>query len=513
MKYKLSIFLLLISCLLMTIGCQQEAFSTDPISSDFETPTDLVYFEIINAREYASVKTGIPSVNSGGHVPYFEIISGRKKDGTILDNTYMKDVSISNPIEENTNLPEEEHFEYEGDSIKTYATLNTRKNGEISIADDNNFGLGDFYFTIKVTVYIDEVAYETVFEDAFHLNVGPSLVTNLLYSPIAQNIVIGSGNTTTQPYLITGNSDVTFSLENKKDTLSIDPQTGVISLDASFATVEPYYMYPKVVVTSNISQETTEFQGESFLILVASNTAVTLPKQTNYFFYPTFQSENKLYGYEKTVLQPGSIAENKTWIATAAATLAETERPENVNSDIKALFTNMTAGDWEAHESILTINPQDLTQYSQGYDLSMVFYTKNQYVEYMSDGRTPSDLEIYISEDYTGDDATSTWTQINDQLSCQINSIDQTPFIGTPYPGDQKLGAGDPDGKKDNSRNADGKWVRNDFDLNAYKHVKNFALKFKIVANYEGASKPASGVIGRPGRYYVSDVHFKASEE
>ena len=47
-----------------------------------------------------------------------------------------------------------------------------------------------------------------------------------------------------------------------------------------------------------------------------------------------------------------------------------------------------------------------------------------------------------------------------------------------PYPGDQR--GADPDGKKDRSRNADGKWVRCEFDLNPYKEEKNFTLKFSF---------------------------------
>jgi len=254
------------------------------------------------------------------------------------------------------------------------------------------------------------------------------------------------------------------------------------------------------------------FQGESFLILVASNAPVDLPKLTNYFFYPTLQAENKLYGYEKTVVKAGDVTDYRTWLQAAPAPLAASPRPESVIGN-KSIWTNMTADDWEPHESFVTINPQDLTQYSLGYNLSMVFYSKNQYVEYMTDGGTPTELEIYISENYTGEDATSTWTQINDQLSCQINSTTSTPFIGTPYPGDQKLGAGDFDGKKDTSRNADGKWVRNEMNLNTYKSSKSFAVKFRIVSLYEGPGKPSSGSAGRPGRYYISDVHFKASEE
>ena len=516
MKHNQNIFLLLVASLLFIVSCtQEETFSADPTLADFESPSDLSYQELVNGRENAAVKTGPPNINTGGLTPLYEIVSARKSDGTILDETYMNDASIANPEEKEVNLKPEDYYVVDGDTIKTYTGVNTSKGGVITITDENQFGIDDYYFTVKVTTSIENVPHTTTFEDVFHLGVGPGLVTNLLYSPLAQNIVVGSGDTTTQPYLITGNPDVTFELTSHIDTLLINSETGVIRLQDTYTVTQNDTIYPIVEVTSNISQETTEFQGESFLTLVASNSPVDLPKQTNYFFYPTLQSENKLYGYAKTVINPGSVTDAKTWLQANPANLAAAERPDNITGN-KSLWTNMTAGTYMAHESYVTINPQDLTQYSLGYDLTMVFYTKNQYVEYMPSGETPSDLEIYISEDYTGEDNTSTWTKVNDQLSTQINSLTVTPFIGFPYPGDQKLKSGMTNHGQDTSKNADAKWVRSEMNLNDYKDVKNFTLKFKIISNYTDEEYPGGikGVGGsRPGRYYISDIHFKASEE
>ncbi|WP_152287921.1 hypothetical protein [Flavicella marina] len=512
MKTISKLLLMSLGALFVLYGCNQDTFSPNVSLDNYMGPSELNYHEILNARENAALKTGTPTIQTNGLVPFFEIVSAKKADGTELDETYMKDVTITNPVEKTVDLDPEDYIIFEGDTIKSYTAYNYSKAGVIEIADENNFGIDDYYFSVKVSTQNGESITSATFNDVFHLGVGPGLVTNLLYSPIAQNLVTNTNATTTQPYLITGNPDVTFSLASDTDKLKIDTQTGVISLQEDYTTTQNDTIYPTVEVTSNISQEVTEFQGSSFLFLVASNDPVDLPKQTNYFFYPTLEAESKLYGYEKTITQPGDVTEAKTWIQAAPSPLAADERPESVIGN-KSLWTNMTAGDWEPHESYITINPQDLTQYRLGYDLAMVFYTKNQYVEYKTDGATPTELEIYISTDYTGDDETSTWIQINDQLSCQINSTTSTPFIGTPYPGDQKLGDGDPDGRKDPTRNADAKWVRNELNLNPYKDSKSFALKFKIVATYTGPGKPSSGAKGRPGRYYVSDVHFKASEE
>jgi len=469
-------------------SCNEDTFmpNTDPAS--YGSPVDLLYADILNAREYSKLKSGIPHVDTNDLVPTYEVLSGKNGEGELLDETFMSDVTIDN-------------VDFTAEEID-YSTA-----GRIIIADGNKFGPGDYYFTIKVSTSLDGKIFETTFDDVFHIQVGPQLVKDLLYSPIAQNLIVGTDKTSTKPYLLSGNKDVTFALLSQVDTLQINTETGVISLVDGYTITENETIFPTVQVTSNISGETTEFQGSSFLMIVISNEPVDLPRQTIFFFYPTLQAENTLYGYKKDIITEGAIPYAKTWIQNAPSNIAADERPASA-SGAKSLMTNSVIGGWsDPHESDVIINSQDLTKYSLGYDVSTVFYTKNQYVEYLVDGSTPTDLEIYYSTDYDGDNSKATWIQINDQIKCKINNTGEE-IIGTPYPGDQKKA--DPEGKKDTSINPDAKWVRNEFDLNNFKSEKNFTLKFKYASYF---TEPIKGTTGRGGRYYISDVHFKASEE
>ena len=469
-------------------SCNEDTFmpNTDPAS--YGNPADLLYADILNAREFSKLKSGIPHVDTNNLVPTYEIISGKDGDGELLDETFMSAVTI-----DNVDVTAEE---------LDYSTA-----GRIIIADANKFGPGEYYFTIKVSTELNGKNFETTFDDVFHIQVGPQLVKDLLYSPIAQNLIAGTDKTTTKPYLLSGNADVTFALTSHVDTLQINPATGVIALVDGYTVTENETLFPTVQVTSNISEETTEFQGGSFLMIVISNEPVDLPRQTIFFFYPTLQAENTLYGYKKDIITEGTITYAKTWVQNNPSPIALDERPASA-SGAKSLMTNSVIGGWSApHESDVIINSQDLTKYSLGYDVSTVFYTKNQYVEYLVDGSKPTDLEIYYSLDYDGNNNNATWIQINDQIKCKINNAGDE-FVGTVYPGDQNKA--DPDGGKDVSQNGDSKWVRNEFDLNNFKSEKNFTLKFKYASYF---TDPIKGATGRGGRYYISDVHFKASEE
>ena len=471
-------------------SCNEDTFmpNTDPAS--YGKPTDLLYADILNAREFSKLKSGVPHLDTNGLVPTYLILSGKNGDGETLDATSMNFVSI-----DNVDLTNEK---------TDYSTA-----GRIQIADGNNFGLGDYYFTIKVSTELDGKIFETTFDDVFHIQVGPQLVKDLLFSPIAQNLVVGTDKTTTKPYLITGNPDVTFSLTSHADILQINSQTGIISLADNYTITENETLYPSIEVTSNLSQETTSFQGDSFLMIVISNEPVELPKKTIYFFYPTLQAENTLYGYKKDIITPGAVPYAKTWLQSGPSNIAAAERPENVIG-AKSLMTNIYIKSMSTpHESDVIMNTQDLTKYSLGYDVSTVFYIKNRYVVYLKDGRTPTDLEVYYSTDYEGNNSKATWIQINDQLSCQIQGK-TTSFIGTPYPGNNK--GIDPDNKKNPTNHADSKWVKCTFDLNDFKSEKNFTLKFKF-ASYFDTDLSYSKKEGRGGRFYISDVHFKASEE
>lgn len=505
--------ILLSSCLAFFFlsGCNDDTFLDDPVSGEIDSPKNLVYQEIKNVREFSFLKSSQPTIDADGLAPNFEIVSIRKEDGTILDASFLNDVSIQNPIKSTNPLDPEDYYEVNGETITTFESIDTRNNGVITILDENKFGIDTYYFTIKATTIDNEKVLSTTFEDVFQINVGPELVTNLLYSPLAQNLVVGTEAKTTQPFLITGNPDVTFALLTEDDKLNIDSKTGVISLESSYATVENDTIFPMVEVTSTISGEKTQFQGESFLLLVASNTPVDLPKQTKYFFYPTLEANNKLFGYSLDIIKPGAVPEINTWQQTGSSPLANLDTTLPTIDGKQALITN-TFRDRVSipHESDVIINSQDLSQFSQGFNLATVFYTQNRFVEYSQDDKTPSDLEIYISTDYTGDNQTATWTKVNDQVSCQINSLTATPFIGTPYPGDQ-IGA-NPDGLKDPTKNADGKWVRCELDLNPYKLENNFTLKFKFASYFTGTLNFDDGE-GRSGRYFISDVYFKATEQ
>jgi len=497
--------------LILTVGCRNEAFTEDLGFTDAMEPKDLLYSAITNAREFSQLRTGVPTVDTRGLIPFFEIVSIKNAAGTVLDNTFTDDVTIANPVEVVGDLDPEDYYEENGATVTTYSSFNISQAGLISIAEENQFDIGTYTFTIKVTTETDEgETLSATFEDALSVSFGPELVTNLLYSPIAQNLVVGAGSETTRPFLITGNPDVTFSLGTDTDKLQIDAATGIISLLSSYTTSANDTILPTVLITSTISQEVTEFQGDSFLFLVASNDPVDLPRRTNYFFYPTLEANNKVFGYALDIITPGQVPTENIWTQRGPSPLTELEEEGfPVIEGKQGLITNaVIGGASEPHESDVIINSQDLSPYGLGFDISVVFHMQNRFVEYLEDGRTPTELEVYISTDYTGNNANATWTKINDQVGCQINNVTDPPFIGMPYPGDQR--GPDPDGRKDDARNADGRWMKCEFDLNDFKEETNFTIKFKFASFFEGE---ISGPTGRSGRYFLSDVYFKATEQ
>jgi len=503
MNKKLTLLSITISILLF-IGCTESDFPDDITNADFGAPKNLTYSEVLNAREFALLNSGVPAIDTDGLVPSFEIVSVRRGDGTILDASFIDDVSIQNPIESIVNLTSQNNEGISETTGETITTFDTRSSGVITIADGNKFEVGDYFFTVRVTTTAGERVLSTTFEDIFHINVGPQLVTNLLYVPIAQNLNPGTVNSTTQPILVTGNADVTFELLTETDRLDIDPQTGVVTIKPGIVFTEDPIM-PMVEVTSNISGEKTQFQGREFLYLVVSDTPMDLGPISIFFFYPTLESEGKQNGYIVDIQNEGLVAPGNIWNQTGPTPLANLDTSLPTIEGKKAIVTNVVVrGISEPHNSDVIINTQDLSQYKLGFDNSTVFYIQNRFVEYLSDGSTPTDLQIFYSTDFINNNAAATWIPINDQVSCQINSLTAPPFIGTPYPGDQN--GPDPDNRKDSSRNADGRWVRCEFDLNPFKEEKNFTLRFSLRSFFEG---PINGPAGRAGRYLISDVYPK----
>lgn len=505
---------LIVLLLIAVTGCEDDTFISPRMIDG--TPKNLKYSGIENAREFSKIESGAPTINTDGLVPSYEIVSLTDGEGNELGNDYLKDVKIINVTESRDTIVDLGDLG-QGSGEFTSSVPNMKKAGNIVIQDGNKFGPGEYLFTVKVSAGENESKQSTVFDDAFKLTVGPQLVKDLLYSPIAQNLVVGEKESSSKPYLLSGNSDVTFSLKDAKDKLTIDSSTGVISLKDGYSTTENDTIFPTVQVTSNISEETTSFQGQGFLFLVASNEPVELPRKTINFFYPTLEAENQLYGYKVDVIRLGQVAPFRIWKQKPSVPTAVIgERPDGVTG-VKAIEINTVAVPTSdaslgksslPFESDVIINSQDLSKYATGFDISVTFYTKNQYVEYFDDGTTPSNIEVYISTDYDGDNEAATWTMVNDQIESRINNKGDA-FEGTPYPGDQK--GDDLGGEKDSSHNADGKWVREKLDLNPYKDETNFTLKFKLNTYFKEPIPYDGGV--RSGKWDISDVHFKATEE
>ncbi len=492
--------------------CTEDAFYEG--GDSYHTPADLAYMDVVNARENSFIQTGKPTVDTDNLFPSFELVKVTDGKGNELSGEYISSVSIEQPVEVIKNLEPDYFYVENGDTVKTYKGVNSRNAGRITIAEGNPYGIGDYYFTIKVkTTTPDGVELSKVFENVFKLNVGPELVENLLYWPIAQNLVAG-GDPSGKAFALNGNSDISFELLNLKDTLTIDSKTGVISIDSKFTVNSRIDVYPQVQVKSNISGETTVFSGKDFLMLALSVNPVTdLPKvDVINFYYPTFAKKNGLYGYTFKVIRPGSI---KSWNIFKTSGRGNSfpgavdERPEKIKGSVKAVENNATAGECLPFEGFMVVNPVDLTLYKR-FNQKVVFYIQNRYVEYLDDGTTPTKMLVKISSDYSGDVNKASWTDVNAELECAIENKPNDVFTGMPYPGDQK--GDNPDGLKDPSRNADGKWVKCTLDLDKYNDAKRFTIAFHYNSYYTGSIKNNAPVNrGRPGTYYVSDVHFFAN--
>ncbi len=507
---KNNLLIMLLLCVLFGTRCTEETF-TDNVNPGIEGDSfDLSYAAVINARENAQVRTAPPTINTGGLIPFFEIVDVKNGDGTVLDETYLADVEILNANSKILILEEENYFvNASGDTIKEVTGDDIRNLGTIVIDNKNKFGIGDYYFTVKVSTESDGFKTETLFKEAFHLNVGPLLVDALIYIPKSQNLLFGEQGSTSAPVMPTGNQNVSFELVNYTDTLVIDPTTGVLSLAAGYTSVTGQdTLRPRVNIISKISEEVVSFND--VVTLVASNTPVVFPKDSIKFFYPTFQANNVQYGYKKIVNDPGLVSTWNIWKQVASSSLAAIDRPvENVSQ--KSLSTNLVVGGKTTPlDSWIITNTQSLMNYNLGFNLSATFYYQNKYVEYMKDGRAPTEMEFYISTDYVGSFEDANWTKVNDEVNCWINTHAGDATVGMPYPGDQK--GLDPNLEKNTAYNADGKWVKCVLDLMPYKNESNFTIAFRIKCNFDSEIVYKNGE-GRAGTYNVSDLYYMAVEQ
>ncbi|MEC3907164.1 hypothetical protein VOI54_09035 [Tamlana sp. 2201CG12-4] len=502
------LILIIISAGFVIGSCTEDAYErNNPSLSDFNAPMGLKYTDVINGREFGRIRSVAPTLNTGGILPFFEIVSIKDADGNILDDSYTGFVEIFNKDEERPN--DERHL---GRII-----IGTDNRTTPEKEEKNIFATGDYFFTIKVTISAGGETRSETFEDVFRLNVAPLLAENLLYVPIAQNLIVGSEPDTSKPSLRGANPAVSFELGSDTDKLTINPDTGVISLKPEYSTTENDTIYPLVRVISKISEEVLEFQGKGFLWLVASNTPVTLPRSTNYFFYPSLKSENKVDGYLKEILVDDGRTDSRKWVSVRNNASFISPFAFNRPDNIKPIITGIqTQGKGGAIECDAIFNTVDLTLH-EDFDVSAEFHYRNEFTEYFADGSSPVFLEMYYSVDFDptrplGEaNAEATWVLVNDIVECTVPRRNQGPFIGMPYPGDQRLKTNDVAAAlKDPGRNGDSAWVVCVLDLNTLKSTaKKFTMKAKYRATYTGSLVAP----GRDGRYKFSDIHYRATEK
>ena len=506
-------------------SCDNSSFADDVVKSN--TPTELRYMDITGAREGKSVRTNAPTVDTGGVIPVYELVSIKKADGTVLDDSYLQHVSIGQTTTKTINVVDQN-----GTIISSGTAFDASQNGIITIAEGNNFTVGDYYFDIKVSTDVKGVVSSTVFEKAFHLNVGPLLPTVLIYSPKNQNLVVGTGNKSTQPIVPNTNPEIKFELGSLTDKLTIDSATGVISLLPSYQYTATETLKPIVKIISKISNEVVTFTNVVSLII--SNTPVAVPIDSILFFYPTLKTTGSFpaggdgFGVQVDVLGNGEDVWGELDNSTARAFVAPPERPVgNTAQTILEVQTNRTTVT-DPTTSWMVATTQDLTPFQYGFKLSFTYHYMPAFQIYMADGRTPVDIEVYISTDYKGGDIqdargkwlNGTWTQVNKSMKCQrseglsgTNSTGApwgTQFIGTPYPGDQK--GLDPDGRKNPSTTFYNKWVRCTYDIPVSQISKTYTVAFKVASYFQGSLLNNTTVPGRGGSFYFSDLYFKASE-
>ncbi len=528
------LFLGLLCCLALTaITCRDSLKEINKIGN----PSQLTYLPVMDGREGVEVITARPTVQTGGLLPEFEIVSARTEDGTLIDASLLQYVSIARTTQVGISVdPPDDIVDEDGNKITSVQAVNSANNGVITVASGHTLPVGDYYFTVKVNTQNGGVHYSTVFDDAFHLRVNPLLPDRMIYSPKNQNLVYGDPDAKTNaPIVPGGNPDIRFALGNHSEKLIIDELTGEISLAPGYVYSDRESLEMTVHAISNISGEVVIF--EKVLTIVITDEPEEMSLETIYFFYPTLNTStaNPSGGSGFTVQAVVAGLAPRIWgfANNSAGTnfVAPEERPAGNTGQTILMAQTQQAGSPPKTQPVnlwLVTSTQDLTPFQYGQKLSFHYYYNGAYVNYLSDGRTPTDLEVYISTDYTGGDIqdtdgnwlNGTWVKVNQDVRCRLslgvsggNSTGAPwgpEFIGTPYPGNQD--GADPDGRKTPGTTYYGKWLQCSYDISVDKISPTFTVAFKVASYFEGELTNNAASPGRGGTYFLSDFYYKAVE-
>ncbi|GGZ87316.1 hypothetical protein GCM10007028_26860 [Algibacter mikhailovii] len=474
-------------------------------------PSNLSYADIIGYKQYGYMQTDVPTYNSNGHPLLFEIVS-IKKDGVVLDDTYLNATSILNysVIETEKEI---------GDTGETHTifTNDLSEAGRIIIEDGNPFEDGDYYFTIRATVDVENYRESTVFEDVLHLQVG--WANGVTYCPFQVNFVNGENTISGPATVLGGRTNTRFELGSDSDKLTIDPISGAISMNPSYTVTETEVINPiiKLVYESNESVP-LNFTGNFTAVL--STTPVELDKEVNYFFYPTLKpvdSNNPAFGGDGYTVETSAFVDKPNWVKKhfykEIVAAAKLNFDEVLETRTEAGVTEMSGSQFNywgplknPFETWLIADPVNLATYSGCFETKMVFWVKQNIPQEILDNvfpgqaETPVNIEIKITDNYSGDVYNTDWTQINDVLTCKIEEADNA-FVGTPYP---LIGEVGPEGTANNM------WVKCEMDLpvSEYGNMNNFTIAFRTITNYD-SDLPEN----LRGELYISDLHFVATEK
>ena len=512
--------LLILFSLFFFASCTENSFliAEDPIIGN---PRNLIYSDV-SGIEFNKVKSGKALVDTYGLPSTFEIVSFRKEDGTLLGQSFITDnVTIKDAIiEEKTFTNDKFIVDASGDTIRSYTALNTWKLGEIQIEKNFLLSEGDYYATIKVetTDTITNEMFSTTFEDAIRFNFSSALPGNLWYSPVFQNLVVGTSESTSIAVFPKKDTEevsnnFTFALGSDTNKLTIDENTGAISLRSGYTVTQNDTINPIVLLTPKSTGSIASFKGDTFLRILISNAPVEVPKSTVIFYYPHSNS-----GYTSTdVLNELNL--NKIWGeksgtsggVIAPAPFAENERSVNLTENYKSYATTFTKDQDEqvyySYEGDLIMDTQDLSLMSSGVDLKYVFYVNstNMKIKRTCTGcvTAPSELLVQYALDYNGfNNSTANWVDISTVVSSVSDKGND--FLGIP-----------------NMQKTQKEWKRFEYDLNSFAAETNFTLKFVAKTTYnasdtgydeENKTIPYEKHKGNPGNIYISDVNIRGVE-
>ncbi len=518
---KIYLFAMAVPVALFFTGCVEDTFGpVREITPEMATPKDLKYATVINAREGAAITSGIPTVETGGLIPTFEITAIYDGDGNQLGQEYMDYVSIVNPTTVDLNEQDPDQTpDPDQEPQEPLEVISYRKAGTIQIQSGHPFVFGTEYgFDIAVTAVLDGVPYRTVFHRGFTLNVVPNMPSTLLFIPMAQNLVLGESGTTTAPYIKQYGENLEFELASCRDTLMINPATGAMQLDPGFTSDKQLTVYPSITIRNTLSGETRTFEGSSSLLsVVISASPVEMPLQTNYFFAPTFGSDVDKYKYIQVVAgDPAKLWVNDTSVDRTAMTKDRPAECPGSPTTVQMCITK--SGNSVPHESWFILQPQDLTSFSYGFNLKAVFWIHNWYITYLkTTGESPSFIIPMVSTTFDYKSTTidpSQWQDISDKVSCSIFDGSGAVTATTdkiPYPGSNEIQENDvaaalknPALRWDNPR-----WLKCEFDLSPYKNETNVTIAFRVFSE-----QTLTGTAnGRAGRFYVGGVYYYAQEQ